>query len=45
MNDWLSNLPVLWMALLVFAGTYLFTAAILFVVGRTESAGSRSAMS
>ncbi|HEY8263010.1 MAG TPA: DUF4239 domain-containing protein [Methyloceanibacter sp.] len=34
MSDWLLNLPVFWMALLVFIGTYLFAAAILFVVTR-----------
>lgn len=34
MSDWLLNLPVFWMALLVFIGTYLFAAAILFVVMR-----------
>jgi hypothetical protein len=34
MGDWLLNLPVFWMALLVFIGTYLFAAAILFVVTR-----------
>jgi hypothetical protein len=28
MNDWLHNLPVVWMALLVFGITYLVAAAI-----------------
>jgi hypothetical protein len=32
MNDWLHNLPTLWMALLVFGFTYLITAAIYAVV-------------
>jgi len=34
MSDWLLNLRVLWLALLVFVGTSLFAAAILFVVTR-----------
>jgi hypothetical protein len=32
MSDWLHNLPVAWMALLVFGITYLFTTAIYAVV-------------
>jgi hypothetical protein len=32
MSDWLHNLPVLWMALLVFGFTYLVTAAIYAVI-------------
>ena len=28
MNDWLHNLPILWMALVVFGLTFLLTAAI-----------------
>ena len=32
MSDWLHNLPVLWMALLVFGLTYLVTAAIYAVI-------------
>ena len=32
MSDWLHNLPVLWMALLVFGLTYLVTAAIFAVI-------------
>jgi uncharacterized MnhB-related membrane protein len=32
MSDWLHNLPVLWMALLVFSFTYFVTAAIYAVV-------------
>jgi hypothetical protein len=33
MSDWLHNLPLIWMALAVFAVTYLFTALIQAVVG------------
>jgi hypothetical protein len=32
MIDWLQNLPVAWMALVVFGGTYLFAGAIYWVV-------------
>lgn len=32
MGDWLLNLPVPWMAVIVFAGTYLFAAGIYWVV-------------
>jgi Protein of unknown function (DUF4239) len=32
MSDWLHNLPVLWMALVVFGATYLATAAIYGIV-------------
>jgi Protein of unknown function (DUF4239) len=32
MSDWMHNLPVVWMALVVFGLTYLFTAAIYVVV-------------
>ena len=32
MSDWLHNLPVIWMALIVFALTYLVAAAIYAVV-------------
>jgi ABC-type multidrug transport system permease subunit len=32
MNDWLHNLPVVWMALLVFGITYLVAAAIYALV-------------
>jgi len=32
MNDWLHNLPILWMTLLVFGFTYLVTTAIYAVV-------------
>ena len=32
MNDWLHNLPTLWMTLLVFGFTYLVTVAIYAVV-------------
>jgi FtsH-binding integral membrane protein len=31
-GDWLLNLPVLWMAVVVFAATYLFAAGIYWVV-------------
>ena len=34
MSDWLLNLPVLWMAVVVFAATYLLTASIYWVVTR-----------
>ena len=34
MNDWLLNLPVLWMAVVVFAATYLLTAVVYWVVTR-----------
>ena len=32
MNDWLHNLPILWMALLIFGLTALVTAAIYAVI-------------
>ena len=32
MSDWLPNLPVLWMAVVVFAATYLLAASIYWVV-------------
>jgi hypothetical protein len=32
MSNWVHNLPVLWMALVVFGGTYLVTAAIYAVI-------------
>jgi hypothetical protein len=32
MIDWFHNLPIVWMALLVFAFTYLLSALIYFVV-------------
>jgi hypothetical protein len=32
MNEWLHNLPILWMALVIFGFTYLVAAAIYFVV-------------
>ena len=34
MADWLLNLPLLWMAVVVFAATYLLTASIYWVVTR-----------
>ena len=33
MNDWLHNLPVPWMALVVFGFTYLFAGALYALVG------------
>jgi uncharacterized MnhB-related membrane protein len=48
MSDWLHNLPVLWMALLVFGFTYLVTAAIyavITVLGVGERARSFKAIS
>ena len=40
MSDWLHNLPVVWMALVVFGFTYLVTAAI-HVVVRVLAVGER----
>ena len=38
MNDWLHNLPITWMALVVFGFTYLLTAGIYgFVTARKAS--------
>jgi hypothetical protein len=34
MSDWLHNLPLLWMAVVVFAATYLLSAIIYWVVTR-----------
>ena len=34
MSNWLLNLPVLWMAVVVFAATYLLTAVVYWVVTR-----------
>ena len=34
MGDWLLNLPVQWMALVVFVGTYLIAGSVYFVVTR-----------
>src|SRR5262245_11914148 len=34
MGDWLLNLPVLWMAVVVFVATYLITACVYLVVTR-----------
>ena len=34
MSDWLLNLPLVWMAVVVFAATYLLTASIYWVVTR-----------
>jgi hypothetical protein len=41
MNDWLHNLPIVWMALLVFGLTALVTAAI-YVVVMVLSVGERA---
>ena len=41
MNDWLHNLPIAWMALLIFGLTALGTAAI-YVVVRVLSVGERA---
>ena len=41
MNDWLHNLPIVWMALLVFGLTALVTAAI-YVVVTVLSVGERA---
>ena len=41
MSDWLHNLPIVWMALLVFCLTALGTAAI-YVVVRVLSVGERA---
>jgi len=41
MSDWLHNLPIVWMALLVFGLTALGTAAI-YVVVRALSVGERA---
>jgi len=34
MGDWLINLPVVWMAIVIFAGTYLIVALIDWIVMR-----------
>ena len=34
MSDWLLNLPLLWMAVVVFAATYLLAAVVYWVVTR-----------
>src|SRR6188768_453346 len=34
MSDWWLNLPLVWMAVVVFAGTYLLAASIYWVVIR-----------
>src|SRR5499427_9571012 len=41
MSDWLHNLPVAWMALLVFGVTYLL-AAVIYVVVTVLSVGERA---
>ena len=41
MSDWLLNLPVVWMAIVIFAATYLF-AAVLYTVITALAAGERA---
>ena len=41
MNDWLHNLPIVWMAFLIFGLTALVTAAIYLVI-RVLSVGERA---
>jgi hypothetical protein len=36
MSDWLLNLPLVSMAIIVFAATYLLTASIYWIVTRLE---------
>src|SRR6266851_6175388 len=48
MSDWLHNLPVVWIALVVFGATYLVTAviyAVVMVLARGERARSFKAVS
>jgi Protein of unknown function (DUF4239) len=40
MSDWLLSLPVIWMAVVIFGGTYLF-AAVLYTVIRALASGER----
>ena len=40
MSDWFHNLPVTWMALLVFGFTY-FVVAVIYVVVRLLAVGER----
>ena len=40
MSDWLHNLPLLWMALVIFGVTYLF-AAIIQTIVRLFASGER----
>ena len=43
MNDWLHNLPIVWMALLIFGLTALVTAALyVFVMGLSVGERARS---
>jgi hypothetical protein len=42
MSDWLHNLPIVWMALLVFGLTALGTAAIYVVVTAQQKGAIRS---
>src|ERR1700753_922023 len=41
MNNWLHNLPVAWMALVIFGVTYL-VAAVTYAVGATLAGGERA---
>ena len=34
MTEWLINLPIIWMALVIFLGTYLVAAAVYLIVMR-----------
>ena len=48
MSDWLLNLPVIWMSLVVFGATYLFAAALYALItalATTERAGALKAIS
>ena len=42
MSDWLLNLPVLWMTVVVFAATYLFAQ---YLLGSDQARGERSSAS
>jgi len=43
MGDWLLNLPIPWMALVIFAATYLVTAVIyLIVIGLAKDDRARA---
>jgi hypothetical protein len=41
MSDWLHNLPVLWMALVVFGATYL-TSAIIYSIVMFRAVGEQA---
>src|SRR5215475_16229411 len=42
MGDWLLNLPILWMAVIIFAATYLIAAFVYLVVVRLTVDGRRA---